>query len=204
MANLSLRCECGTVTALVHNVSAANGNHIVCYCNDCQAFARYLGKAQAVLDEQGGTRIFQTAAANVSFTKGRDRLACVKLSPKGILRWYADCCKMPIGNTLGSPALPFVGLIHASLQDGPGGASRDAALSPVRGAVFARFARGGPAQLKHKEIGFLPMMARFARLMLMARWRGDHKRSPFFKAEGKPIAVPHVMSEVERSKAYTT
>ena len=202
MANLTLQCGCGTVTGVVHDVSPAKGNYIACYCNDCRAFARYLGHADETLDEFGGTRIFQTVSAWVHFNDGRDRLACLKLSPKGILRWYAGCCRTPIGNTLGSPTLPFVGLVHTCLKDGPDGVTCDAAMGPLLGAVFTRSARGDSSAQKPTEMKILPLMTRFARFMLMARLRGDHKRSPFFGPDGKPMAVPHVLSEEERASAY--
>jgi hypothetical protein len=44
-------------------VSPANGARIVCYCTDCQAFARLLGRA-GTTDAWGGTDVCKTAAAN--------------------------------------------------------------------------------------------------------------------------------------------
>ena len=35
-----------------------------------------------------------------AFTQGKDRLACMSLSDKGMLRWYTTCCNTPIGNTM--------------------------------------------------------------------------------------------------------
>jgi hypothetical protein len=35
----------------------------------------------------------------------------------GLLRWYAACCKTPIGNTLPNFRASFVGLIHSCLQN---------------------------------------------------------------------------------------
>jgi hypothetical protein len=42
----------------------------VCYCADCQAFARFLKRENEILDERGGTSIIQTIPANVTFAEG--------------------------------------------------------------------------------------------------------------------------------------
>ncbi|MEZ5702774.1 MAG: DUF6151 family protein [Burkholderiaceae bacterium] len=88
-----LRCQCGTLQGRV----ALNGlsNQLVCYCRDCQAFARYLGDAERILDHQGGSTIVQVAPDRVEITQGHDQLAAMRLSPNGLLRWYAACCRTP-------------------------------------------------------------------------------------------------------------
>ena len=57
-SDLALRCRCGHVRGIARDVSPANGFRFVCYCKDCQAFARFLERAD-VLDPAGGTDIFQ-------------------------------------------------------------------------------------------------------------------------------------------------
>jgi hypothetical protein len=54
-----LRCSCGVVRGAARGVSGANGNRLICYCDDCQSFAHFLGPAQPILDSHGGTEIFQ-------------------------------------------------------------------------------------------------------------------------------------------------
>jgi len=44
------------------DVSPSTGLRFVCYCKDCQAFARFLERAD-VLDPAGGTDIFQMPPA---------------------------------------------------------------------------------------------------------------------------------------------
>ena len=56
--DLPLRCKCGHVRGVAVDVSPSTGFRFVCYCGDCQAFARFLRRTD-VLDAAGGTDIFQ-------------------------------------------------------------------------------------------------------------------------------------------------
>jgi len=186
-------------------VSASRGNRLVCYCDDCQSFAHFLGHADQILDPHGGTDIFQTSPARLQLTTGADQLACMRLKPGGMFRWYTDCCKTPIGNTLGSPGIPFVGLIHSCTDQAASGRARDELLGPVRSGVNARFAKGDRTQLDAHDRAPPSMLFRFAWILLRARLRGDQRRSPFFDAEtGKPIAVPRVLTEDELGSVERT
>ena len=60
---VELRCRCGEVVGLVENAAPQKVNRVVCYCDDCQAFAHQLGRAD-LLDAQGGTDIIQVAPAS--------------------------------------------------------------------------------------------------------------------------------------------
>ena len=64
-----------------------------------------------LMDEWGGSEVFQTTPARIEFTQGADQLACMRLSPKGLMRWYARCCNTPIANTLPSPGMAFAGIL---------------------------------------------------------------------------------------------
>src|SRR5262245_25612243 len=97
--DLAIRCDCGAVRGVARGVSGERGNRVVCYCDDCQSFAHVLERSEDTLDAHGGTEIFQMSPAQLEFTAGADRLACLRLTPKGLLRWYASCCRTPIGNT---------------------------------------------------------------------------------------------------------
>ncbi len=135
-----LRCRCGEVHGHVKNASSKTGNRIACYCDDCQAFAHHLHRAD-VLDAHGGTDIVQVAPASLSFARGVDRIAGLRLAPKGLYRWYASCCNTPLGNML-SPAVPFIGIaaqafdVDAQTADGVFG-------KPV-GAILGTYAIGEP------------------------------------------------------------
>jgi hypothetical protein len=192
-AGLALQCRCGAVRGVL-TVTPASGNHCVCYCKDCQAFAHFLGHADDMLDAQGGTDIFQTSQASVVLKTGIDRVACIRLTPKGLTRWYASCCNTPIGNTLGTAAVPFIGVTTLFARE-----PKNAVLGPIRARAFPESAKDGRHAV---PAGGLPMpyvMARALWLMLRWRLRGDHRRSPLFdSATGKPRAVPRVLTGAER------
>jgi hypothetical protein len=112
--NARLSCSCGEVRGLVTAVSPNTVNRVVCYCDDCQAFLHHLGRAE-LLDAQGGTDIIQIAPASLSFVQGEERIVGLRLGPKGLYRWYASCCRTPVGNTVG-PAIPFVGVVAQAFE----------------------------------------------------------------------------------------
>src|SRR5437016_5861532 len=104
-----LRCSCGEVQGYARNAGPGTVNRIVCYCDDCQAFLHHLGRTY-LLDAHGGTDIVQLAPASLVFDRGTDRIIALRLGPKGLYRWYASCCRTPLGNTVG-PTIPFVGIV---------------------------------------------------------------------------------------------
>jgi hypothetical protein len=198
--DLALRCRCGAVQGVALAITPGAGNHAVCYCDDCQAFAHALGRTADVLDASGGTEIFQMSPAQLHFTAGADRLACLRLTPSGPLRWYTSCCNTPIGNTLASGRLPFIGLIRTCIAAPADDVATRAALGPIRGRVFRQFALGDPAAVPSGGVPMWRLVARVARLILKWRLRGDQTRSPFFDAAtAKPIALPRVLTASERA-----
>jgi hypothetical protein len=111
-----LACRCGAIRELVER--DARANHMVCYCADCQDYAHVLGRPD-ILDERGGTEVVQTMPKFVTLTHGADRLACLRMTGKGPLRWYASCCNTPIGNTALTRKIAFVGVVAACLTGQP-------------------------------------------------------------------------------------
>ena len=190
---LELRCSCGTVRGIARDVSPSTINHCFCYCDDCQAFAHFLGREDEILDAHGGTEITQMSQASVRFTAGMDKVAAMRLSPKGMIRWYASCCRTPIGNTMPTPMLPFVGVIKAFI------AAPAAALGPIRGRGFAKSAKGGPAAVPKDGLPEPLMIARVLAKVLRWRLRNDHKRWPLRDAAtGEPIVEPQVLGAEKR------
>jgi hypothetical protein len=114
--HLPIRCRCGAVRGSLVAAGPAAGNHVICYCDDCQAFAYALGRAGDVLDACGGSEIVQVSPARIRFEAGAEKLSCLRLTAKGPLRWYTSCCNTPIGNTLASGAVPFIGMLCACLE----------------------------------------------------------------------------------------
>ena len=192
---LLLRCRCGTVRGVARGALPSKVNHCFCYCDDCQAFAHFLGRADNMLDAYGGSEITQMSQANVAFTAGTDKIAAMRLTPKGLIRWYASCCRAPIGNTLGTSAMPFIGLLQAFI-DAP-----SAALGPIRGRGFAKSAKGGRDAVPKDGLPDAVMIARMLGKLLKWRLRGDQKRSALFDAAtGRPRVEPRVLDAAEREE----
>jgi hypothetical protein len=190
-ADVPVRCACGAVRGVARGLSPSRGHRVVCYCDDCQAFAHFLGGGEAILDPHGGTDIFQTSSGRLEIDPAQSSVACVRLTPRGPLRWYASCCRTPIANTPPSPQIPFAGLIHSALDFAAIGRSRDEVLGPVRTRIYARFATGDRRRLDAHEGAPLRLFARVLPIALAARLRGDD--SPFFDAATRePIAAPVV------------
>ena len=186
-----LRCECGTFQGSIINTSLTNRG--ICYCRDCQAFAYYLEKADLILDAQGGTDVIQTLPENVSLTAGLDALACMRLTPRGLLRWHTTCCHTPIGNTPATPGLPYIGVVHSCLDREV--ASYDAVFGPVRACVNARSATG---VTRPRNRGVISTVMRVGNWMLQSRLTGRYRQTPFFDiTTRKPIRTPTILDEAE-------
>jgi hypothetical protein len=127
--DLPLRCRCGHVRGIASAVSSSTGGRVLCYCKDCQAFARFLERAD-VLDAAGGTDIFQMPPGRVNLTAGMDAVRCLRLSNRGVYRWYTDCCRTPIGSIAG-PRVPLIGVIHCFMDHQADGHSRDPGARPA-------------------------------------------------------------------------
>jgi hypothetical protein len=123
------------------------------------------------------------------------------LRPNGLLRWYTSCCRTPVGNTLASRQVPFVGLVLRRPGGEPERRAREAALGPVRGAFNAKFAIGDRSRLVAHERVPVSLYTRLLRIMIAARLHGEHVRSPFFRTNGDPVAPPHVLTADELAAA---
>lgn len=169
----------------------------VCYCRDCQAYARFLG-TPGITDDAGGTEVVASLPKYVGFTDGVEAIACMSLSERGLLRWYARCCDTPIGNTPRSRKVPYVGVIHGCLE--ATAPPLDASFGPLRVAVNTGSAR--------KAVRSTQMASTAAVLKLMSRALGDrlsgaYRHNPFFdSATGAPIRSIRVLSQTERDHVY--
>jgi hypothetical protein len=156
-------------------------------------YAHFLGNSAQVLDEHGGTDVVPTMPRNVRFTQGIESLACMRLTEKGLMRWYAKCCNTPIGNTSPNFKFAFVGLLHNCLEND--GASLDQSFGPPRMRSYTRSARNHSTL---KDQGIFGTLAKFAAMLLRERFNGGYKLTPFFHVDsGAPIVVPYVLSKQE-------
>ena len=117
-----------------------------------------------------------------------------------MVRWYAGCCRTPIGNTRLSPWPPYIGLVRRFMDRTADGEPVEAALGPVRGTVQTRFATGEPSTRPAERF---PITAVLRMLSLLARWwmRGDGRRSPLRDESGAPRVTPRVLSAEELAAA---
>ncbi|MCX4240030.1 DUF6151 family protein [Paraliomyxa miuraensis] len=194
--DVELRCACGTVQGVVIESSARTCNRAVCYCDDCQTFAHFLGRDD-VMNERGGTDILQVAPSRVRFSAGQQELRCMRLSPKGVLRWYTTCCKTPAGNMLHSPRSPFVGFAMRFVA--PQGSALDAAVGTPRGSLHGRYAIGGCPEGVPARVG-LGLLVRSVGWVLGNAVAGRHRGSPFWTASGEPISAPEVLTLEQRNE----
>lgn len=193
-----IRCTCGALQGEALEVAPAAGNHAACYCDDCQAFAHFLGRAGEVLDGNGGTEIFQMSPARVRFTAGVDRLACMRLTDKGMRRWYAACCRTPIGNTMATPGMAFVGALPFCFERPADDPALERALGPILVRAYRRYAKGDPSTIPADRIPFALDVLRLLGLLLWWKLRGDSRRSPFFVARtGRPTVEAEVLEAAQ-------
>jgi hypothetical protein len=188
---MQLRCRCGTVRGEMDTGRAYA--RATCYCKDCRAFARFLGQP-GVLDASGGTDVVATAPAAVRFTSGSEHVACMSLSPKGLLRWYASCCRTPLGNTPRDPKVLYAGLVAACFDAAP--QVVDAAFGP-RGRIVLNTG-SATAPVRTTPLAFLTGGLRIVAGLIRARLRRE-RTSPFFDASGRPLREPDVISREQRA-----
>jgi hypothetical protein len=192
--SLPLRCRCGKLQG--HVVPSTSAVRAICYCKDCQAYARFLG-TQGVADRDGGTEVVAMLPRHVHFTAGLELLACLSLSERGLLRWYASCCSTPIGNTPRDLKIPYAGMVHSCLDTG---SKIESSFGRRRVAVNTKSARNA--------IPSTPIATTLAVLRLMTsslgvRLTGSYRDNPFFVPDtGAPIRPIHVLTSDERRQAY--
>jgi len=188
-----IQCRCAKVQGKLSR--PVRLTRTVCYCQDCQVFAHFLQQPTEILNAQGGTDIIQTLPCYLHFSQGSEYLACVRLSPTGLLRWYTSCCQTAIGNTLPDQKKSFVGLIHCCLQP-QAPATLDSSFGPVRAVVNTAGARGDSPVA---AFGLPKVLWTIIRMMLLARLSGGYKNTPFFHAQtGLPVVEPRVLTKAER------
>lgn len=192
MPDFMVSCSCSTLKGVLRNCSSASGTRIICYCKDCQAGAHALG-AERLLNPQGGTDIVQTLPTRLEITEGAEHLSCLRLSPKGLLRWYASCCNTPMFNTLGTNRLRFLGVLSHAIEKGP-----EIAFGPV--IAVANVQGAGSVEAGLEEYGrtraLFHILSRHLAALLSRK-----KSATFFSPDGTPTAVPRVLTLEERRAA---
>jgi hypothetical protein len=187
MPEINLSCACGQVQGKTEETNAQSGNRVHCCCADCQKFATFLEQEDNILDEYGATDIFQIPLAHLHITHGHENLALMRLSAKGLNRWYAKCCNTPIGNTLGGKA-PFIGVIHNFMQHI---SSRDKELGKTRGYIHCQSAKQPIPDIL--QLSFFKISMRLLGKLLSWKLKGLNQPSAFFDENARPIVKPLIV-----------
>lgn len=190
MTELSLACECGKVKGKVKNINKPKGLYVRCFCDDCQAFAKSLDQQDKVLDEYGGTEIYQQALSSIEITDGMEHVACLRLKPDGLFRWYASCCNTPMGNSFGTK-VPYFGVVKPFIQD----EGFDEKIGVLQGSYFKKDAIK-PVPKSHLGKHAEPTLI-IKLLSKFARWKLTGKTHPnvFFNREGESIKEPKIIED---------
>lgn len=200
--NISLRCICGNVRGVATNVSPETGNRLVCMCDDCQAYAYYLGRADEMLDENGGTDIYQLSPSQIVIESGKENIRCVRLTSGGLIRWYASCCNSAIGNTLGSAKISFVGMPHTFMDHQGDGRKRDEVLGPCRLSIYGCYGKGKLPLGVHPKVPFRFFVRVFC-FIVSSSFKKKNFPSPFFdETSGKPVVEPKILSDDQRERLF--
>jgi len=192
-SDLSFSCACGAVTGTLTDVGPRQGDHVICHCTDCQDLTHYLGQAGRVLDAHGGTSLYQSRCARMKLRSGRERLACVHLTDKPTLRWYAACCRTPLFNSYANGRIPYITTQLAACDP----AARARLTGPPLGHLFTADGIGDTSALPGMSMGRL--MRRFFPRMIRDMLSGDRRRCELFDARTlEPIAAPRRLTPDER------
>lgn len=152
VTSLALSCACGRVRGALRPASPLR---LVCYCDDCQAYAAWLRArmgCSVTVDEHGGQEFLQCFRADVELERGCAALLHATVlkqpSPTGLVRLHATCCGAPLFCLFGPPALPLaqphVSVCLSALPELRTEAERAATLGPLAARLNARFATNKP------------------------------------------------------------
>jgi hypothetical protein len=177
---IDLECLCGMVKGEL-KVVPGTFFHVHCLCCDCQQFASYLNNEDKILDQHGGSELFQTYPAFMKITQGQDKIRGVQLKDKGIYRWHTSCCNIPLANTMSSAKIPFIG-VSVKLMKFSNEQEKLATIGPVIMKAFGKYSIGRMPKDAHTRfpITFMPKIISF---MLRGMFKKRHSPSPFFNGK---------------------
>lgn len=169
-------------------------------CDDCQSYAYYLKREEDILDANRGTEIFPVYPSQLKIETGFEHLSCVKLSLKGIFRWFTECCHTPVGNT-SSPRMPYVGVVHNFIDLSE--EEKEKELGPVTLRIFAKFGKGPFPPGAHQKVP-LRLMMTIAPFLIRGILLKKSLPNPFFDtASRSPTKEPRAVTKEERDHLKT-
>lgn len=183
---LAFSCACGTLKGHLSSVGAKAGTHVECFCADCRANEVFHGQPDPA---PNAVRLLQLSPETISIDHGSEQLRVLRLSKRGILRWYAGCCGTPIANTLASPKLPFAAIRTALFADPDQfGKIRVQAFLPT------------PGKPPHTK-GAMGMILGLFKRMGASRLSGSWRQTPFFDVQTQdPVAEVKILTDDERNR----
>ena len=190
MNKLSFQCECGTVTGQVDISNTRDFVHLKCMCDSCLAFAHLGDHQNTHIDADGFVDLMQALPQNVDIHSGHKTLTTLRLSQKGPMRWYADCCNTPLWITLGTPKIPFTSFLAANLSN------RDQ-LGSVSYYAFADKLPKAERPKPNGPWGGIKLVFGLIARTFRVKIAGRMKDTPFFDASGKLISNRSPMTKAE-------
>jgi hypothetical protein len=178
VSSVGFACRCGEIRGHLTHVDHSAGTHLRCHCDDCRRANAHFGMDGT---REDGVCIWQTTPDKVKVDEGAVHLRLMRLSEKGLLRWFAGCCDTPLFNTLATPKVPFVGVLTDRLDD----------IAPLGPVVAEGFVEGDDGKSRH--VGGGRVARGFVRRALGARLSGRWKDNPFFDTTtGQPIRAAEI------------
>ena len=108
---MKIQCDCGRFQAELANSPQNSPGRLVCYCDDCQTFAKTLERTD-VLDEFGGTQVVPAYPNEITFLKGANNLCYSQVTEGGLYRYSTTCCNSPLVNVRSN--FPWLGIFHSA------------------------------------------------------------------------------------------
>lgn len=197
--DLPFSCKCGAVHGVIHEATQRNGDRVVCHCADCQALAHYCDAGDRVLDQFGGTDLYQSRCASMELHAGADKLASLHLTDKPTMRWHTTCCRTPMFNTYANGRIPYVTTLLGNCRE----TDLDAVLGPPLGHLFVEDSPRDPGDVP--RLSMARLMRRFLGRMTKDVVSGNRRRSALFDGETlTPIAAPTRLTAEQRAALNQT
>ncbi len=186
---MNIQCDCGEFRAELYNFPKATPGRLVCYCDDCQLYAKKIER-EDILDPYGGTQVIPVYPNDVNILSGEQHLKCNLLKEKGLHRWSVTCCNTPVINTI--PKFPWAGIPHRLYTNAePGCLER---LGKIKSRIKGKYAIGEPPFKLSQDFGIKDAMVVIpfvARGFILRKFN----RSPLFQEDGQtPIKDPMILS----------
>ena len=168
---MAFECDCGKVKGTVES-KRLKGFRAVCHCDDCQAYAHYLNRADT-LTANAGTDIIPVMPSHLKFTEGWDLMKNIRLYKTGMYRWSASCCKTPIGNAMTSAKMPYVGMPERIFEKKNSAQRVEEEFGPITENMQAQFAKGTLPAGARKTVspGFMLRVIKFIIIELLIKKR---------------------------------